>query len=245
MKSPPFSLTPALSRWEREPRHPRLDNPRTSANPRDCRTILPLPAGEGRGEGERPRRARIATIPARSLSRFLALPLSLLLLLTACSPAKTPEPPKPAAPALTAQELFDRTTKEFHLPSAEASGPRRDELLARAAAGYEQLLREHSAQTNLCAQSLRSLANIRVTQGRLDDALKLYAEVAARFPGEEWEVLQAWKSASDALATAQRDAEARAFDQQILTRFDRTNAPPVVQIIVRGARARLAAPAVK
>ena len=79
MKSPLFSLTPALSRWEREPRRPRCDNPRTSANPRDCRTILPLPAGEGRGEGERPRLTRTATILAVPSSRLLAVPLSLCL----------------------------------------------------------------------------------------------------------------------------------------------------------------------
>ena len=38
------------------------------------------------------------------------------------------------------------------------------------------------------------------------------------------------------------DADARAFERQILARFDNTNSPPVVQIIVRGARARLAVP---
>ena len=79
MKSLLFSLTPALSRWEREPRRPRRDNPRTSANPRDCRTLLPLPAGEGRGEGERPHLTRTATILAVPPSRLLAVPLSLCL----------------------------------------------------------------------------------------------------------------------------------------------------------------------
>ena len=78
MKSPLFSLTPALSRWEREPCRPRLDNPRTSANPRDGRTLLPLPAGEGRGEGERPRRARAATNLAVPLSLCLAFLLTLI-----------------------------------------------------------------------------------------------------------------------------------------------------------------------
>ncbi len=185
------------------------------------------------------------------LSLSLSLPVLLLVLLTACSPSKTPEPPKPAAPTAApvatnappaAQALFDRTTKEFHLPSAEASGARRKELLAQAAAGYEQLLREHPTHTNLCAQALRSLANIRATEGRLDEAIALHASVAQRFSAEEWEVLQAWKSAGDLLADAQRAAEAAPFYRQIIERFDRTNAAPVVQIIVRSARKRLAAP---
>ena len=48
----PFSLTPSLSRWERESPRPLLNRetlPFRSTLP----TILPLPAGEGRGEGER------------------------------------------------------------------------------------------------------------------------------------------------------------------------------------------------
>ncbi|GDY22836.1 hypothetical protein LBMAG56_41830 [Verrucomicrobiota bacterium] len=182
-------------------------------------------------------------------SPSLFLPVLLLVLLTACSPAKTPEPPKPAAPAPAAtntppaaQALFDRITKEFHLPSAEASGARRKELLGQAAAGYEQLLREHPTHTNLCAQALRSLANIRATEGRLDDAIALHASVAQRYPAEEWEILQSWKSAGDLLTDAQRAADAAPFYRQIVERFDRTNAAPVVQIIVRSARKRLAAP---
>ncbi len=53
-----FSLTPALSRWERGQHWPRLINPRDApalAAPEfssALTTIPPLPAGEGRGEGE-------------------------------------------------------------------------------------------------------------------------------------------------------------------------------------------------
>ena len=55
-----FSLTPALSRWEREAVPPRhllsgAFRPFTaSAIVKRLTTILPLPAREGRGEGERP-----------------------------------------------------------------------------------------------------------------------------------------------------------------------------------------------
>ena len=48
------SLTPALSRWEREKVSPASDYP-TAPDSSPLRTaVLPLPAGEGRGEGGRP-----------------------------------------------------------------------------------------------------------------------------------------------------------------------------------------------
>jgi len=47
-----FSLTPALSRWEREERTPSSADQNATA-PRTLTDFLPLPAGEGRGEGER------------------------------------------------------------------------------------------------------------------------------------------------------------------------------------------------
>ena len=54
-----FSLTPALSRWERENRFQRLGESTTgfcSATRKfykAVRRLFPLPAGEGKGEGER------------------------------------------------------------------------------------------------------------------------------------------------------------------------------------------------
>ncbi len=49
---PPFPLTPALSRREREERIPLPAN-RNATALRALTDFLPLPAGEGRGEGER------------------------------------------------------------------------------------------------------------------------------------------------------------------------------------------------
>ena len=55
---PRLSLTPALSRWEREQHGNAPDSLEASAAisdsriPQNRRTIPPLPAGEGRGEGE-------------------------------------------------------------------------------------------------------------------------------------------------------------------------------------------------
>src|SRR3989442_22360 len=138
-----------------------------------------------------------------------------------------------------AKNLFSQTTKLYHLPSADATGPGKEKLLAQAAAGYDQLIRQFPDQPNWSAQALRSLGNVRVAQGKLDEAVKLYARVAERYPHEDWEILQAWKSAADLLWEAGRQAEAKKFYQQIVTRFDVADAPAVVKTIVRGSKSRL------
>ena len=165
-----------------------------------------------------------------------ALLVGLALALFSCaSPKETPQQRAEAARA-----LFDQTTKTFHLPSAETSGATRDRLLLQAAAGYEELLKQYPEQTHTCAQALLSLGNIRASQGRLDDAIKLYASVARKYPAEDWEILTSWKSAADLLADGGRAAEAKTFYEKILARFDKPDAPAVVKTIVRGSRARLA-----
>ena len=142
-------------------------------------------------------------------------------------------------PALAAKSLFDETTKLYHLPSAEAKGAEQKRLLAEAAAGYEHLLRSYPGQPYWCAQALRSLGNVRVTQGRLDDAITLYRQVGEKYPGQEWEVLQAWKSAGDLLWEDSRQAEAKTFYQQIVTRFDKPEQPSIFRVVVRASKARL------
>ncbi|MEY2410440.1 MAG: hypothetical protein QOF48_3110 [Verrucomicrobiota bacterium] len=147
----------------------------------------------------------------------------------------------PAQREAKARALFDSTTKNYHLPSADARGAERDRLLAAAARGYEQLLREYPGHSHLCATALCSLGNVRISQSRLDDAVKLYSDVAKKYPDEDWEVLTAWKSAGDALADAGRVSESQLFFEKIILRFDKPGSPAVVKTIVRGATARLAA----
>jgi tetratricopeptide (TPR) repeat protein len=142
-------------------------------------------------------------------------------------------------PAVAARQLFDETTKLYHLPSADAKGAEQKRLLAAAATGYERLLRSYPGQTFWCAQSLRSLANVRATQGRTEEAIHLYRQVGEKYPDQAWEVLQAWKSAGDLLWNDSRQAEAKAFYQQIVTRFDKPEEPPIFRAVVRGAKARL------
>jgi tetratricopeptide (TPR) repeat protein len=170
------------------------------------------------------------------LTRLRGLTAVLVLGLAACSR------PSAEQQMTDARQRFEQIVREQHLPSATATGAERDRLLAQAATGYEEILRRCPLATNTCAQALRSLGNVRAAQGLTDDAVRLYRQVAERYPDEAWEILQAWKSAADLLGEAGRANEARAFDRLIVDRFDRPDARPIEQTIVRAARARLSRP---
>lgn len=159
--------------------------------------------------------------------------LILLMLLTSCA-----TPPNPAH-TRAAKSLFESTARDYHFPSALATGTERNRLLNEAAAGYERILRQYPDQDEWCAKSLRSLANVRAEQNQLTVAVKLYASVAEKYPRQDWEVLQAWKTAADLLWDAGRPDEARPFYRLIITRFDQPTASAVVQTIVRAARRRV------
>jgi tetratricopeptide (TPR) repeat protein len=145
----------------------------------------------------------------------------------------------PQERAVEAKALFDRTTKEYHLPSAEAQGPKKEELLRQSIQGYESLVRQYPDQAVWCAQALRSLGNILASQGQLDKAVQYYEKVGAKFPAQDWEVLQSWKSAADLLWDAGRQAQAKAFYKRIVDRYDRSDATALCQLIVKGAKRRL------
>lgn len=163
------------------------------------------------------------------------LTMAVLLALAGCSSPKE----SPQQRADEARALFDQTTKDNHLPSADAHGVERDRLLGQAATGYEQLLKRYPEQTHACAQATRSLANVRATQGRLDDAVKLYAAVAHKHPAEDFEILMSWKTAADLLADAGRATESKPYYERIIARFDKPDGAAVAKTIVRGSRARL------
>jgi tetratricopeptide (TPR) repeat protein len=137
----------------------------------------------------------------------------------------------------TARQVFDRTVHEYHLPSAEASGLVREKLLAQSATGYERVLRLGASDGPLCASALRSLANVRAEQGRLDEAVKLWTQVGRQYPACDWEVLQAWKSAGDLLWDAGRQSEAVPFYRQIFERF-RSAPSPIMRTVARAASRR-------
>jgi len=169
-------------------------------------------------------------------SRPLALLLLLTLLLPACSrsPSQTREQRAEAAKA-----LFDRTTKTFHIPSAEAKGAEKKTLQKQAAAGYEELLKKYPDQTYWAAQALRNLGNIRATQGKIDEAVQDYAGVEKKYPRQRWEVLMSWKSAADLLWEAGRHSEAKPFYEKIIAQYDRPESSQVEKTIVRGSKMKL------
>ena len=179
----------------------------------------------------------------RSLFRFHPLagwPLLILVVLLAGCATPAQKAAREQQRAAAARNLFDQTTRQFHLPAGEAAGVERGQLLQQAAAGYERLLRQYPDQPLWCAMAERSLGNVRATQGRLDEAVRLYACVAERYPTQDWEILQAWKSAADLLWEAGRPAAAGAFDRKIVKRFDQPDQPAVIMLIVRAVQRRLA-----
>lgn len=156
--------------------------------------------------------------------------------LTGCGgPALTPAQDEAAA-----RELFNATVTQYHLPSADTNAAARTHLLEQAAAGYQKLLKDHPAQTAWCAQALRSLGNVRVAQGRIDEAVEIYRSVPQRYPTQLWDSLQALKAGGDSLWDAHRYTAAREFYQTITQRFDRPDAPQIFQTVARGAQTRLA-----
>ena len=180
----------------------------------------------------------LVTSAATKLCRQIALCLSLsaaALLFAGCTVSK--ETPEQRATA--AKTLFDQTTKNLHLPSAEAEGAERLRLQNEAADAYRQLLKKYPDQEKWAAPALRSLGNIHAAQTNVSEAVQLYSSVEKKYPRQEWEVLMSWKSAGDLLWDAGRRDEARPFFQKIVARFETTNAPQVVQTIVRGSKTRL------
>ncbi len=175
------------------------------------------------------------TRPVRAAQSLLAIVFILpALLLAACRPS-TP----PAAREAEAKRLFNETVKTFHLPSANASGPERTRLLDQAASGYEKIIGEYGDLAPWASQSLRSLANVRVEQGRLPEALKLYDDVARRYPSESWEILQAWKSAADLLWDSGQKNSSQEYYRKIIKEFDTPTKTAVIGIIVNQAKKRV------
>jgi tetratricopeptide (TPR) repeat protein len=151
-----------------------------------------------------------------------------LSLLLGCAPASHE----------TARQVFDRTLREYHLPSADAHGMDREKLFAQSATGYEQVLRLGGNDRQLCASALRSLANVRAEQGRPDEAVKLWSQVGRQYAACDWEVLQAWKSAADLLWDAGRKSDAAPFYRRIVQRFG-SSSSPIMQTVARAASRRV------
>ena len=137
-----------------------------------------------------------------------------------------------------AKEDFERTVRLYHLPSADATGSLRLDLLKKAAAGYLSVVKRFPQENRWSAQALRSLGNVYVELGQPEEALEAFTQVGVKFCDEDWEVLQAWKSAADLSWSAGRAETARTFDRRIVERFSVSNAPPIIRGIVASVRRR-------
>jgi len=173
-------------------------------------------------------------VMARTSLASLAL---LAALLTGCAekPKQTVEQRYAAAKA-----LFEKASRDYHIPSAQARGIERSQLEEQAATIYGEIAARYADQPMWASQALRSLANIRSAQTNITEAVKLYAQVGEKFPKQDFEVLMAWKSAGDLLSDSGRTGEAKVYYEKIIARFDKPDALPIVQSVVRGCKARLA-----
>jgi tetratricopeptide (TPR) repeat protein len=138
-----------------------------------------------------------------------------------------------------AKALFEKASREFHIPSAQARNAERARLEDQAAAIYTELASNYADQAIWTAQGLRSLGNIHASRTNIDAAVKCYGQVAEKFQHQDFEVLMAWKSAGDLLSEVGRFAEARVYYEKLVARFDKPDALPIVQSVVRGAKSRL------
>jgi tetratricopeptide (TPR) repeat protein len=139
----------------------------------------------------------------------------------------------------SAKTLFEKASRDYHIPSAQARGVERRTLEEQAVKLYADVVRNYGDQPLWASQALRSLANIRASQTNVTEAVKLYEQVGERFPHQDFEVLMSWKSAADLLSDRGRVTEAKGFYQRIIARFDQPDALPIVQSVVRGSKARL------
>ena len=94
-------------------------------------------------------------------------------------------------------------------------------------------------ETNDCQQATRGLANVRASQGRIDDAVRLHLSTTSSPAAGDMDRLMALKSAADLLWDANRRAEAKPLYEQLVERYGKAGGSQLHQLIVRGARTRL------
>jgi tetratricopeptide (TPR) repeat protein len=176
----------------------------------------------------------VRAAPQTLIAGWLLL-AALALSLAGCGSRPTGGPERAEA----ARQLFLNTVSNLHLPSALAAPAERRRLQEEAAASYARLLKEYPEQDLYAAQACRNLGNLHAARTNLAEAVRCYREVGTRYAAQEWEVVQAWKSAGDLLWEAGRPAEAIPFYRQLVSRFDQTNQPAVIRLVVKGARSRL------
>ena len=146
-----------------------------------------------------------------------------------------------AAATSAAQYEYKRIVREYQLPAADATNAlERAALLDQAVQAYEALRQQHPEASPWAAAALRAAGAIHAERGNRKEALSAYARVGVLYPGEEWEVIQAWRAAGDLLWTAGIRDQAILFYKDIIEKFDQPGKPPLFETLVRIAKDRLA-----
>ena len=95
---------------------------------------------------------------------------------------------------------YNRIMRDFRVPAEEATNEvQRLVMLEQAASEYLQFTQDYGDCAPLAAAALRSLGQIHLALGEGKEALSCFEQVGQRYPGEHWEVIQAWKQAADTL----------------------------------------------
>jgi len=146
---------------------------------------------------------------------------------------------RPTDPCLDVPGRLDALILRHQSLDRAYNSPAFDGEAERLAADYEKLRRDCPAHEHAAAVAARSIGNIRLSQGRLNDAVDWYHRVASDYPGESWEVMQSLKSAADALYDHGETGRAREFDQRLLATFAGPDLPRAMELIVGVVRERL------
>jgi len=140
-----------------------------------------------------------------------------------------------------ARHEFNQVVRELHVPAGDATNDvMRGELLTNAVKRYLAIVQQYPDQPQWGAQAMRSVANIYRAEGRRAEALATYERIAHKYPGQDWEIIQAWKSAGDLLWDSAMKELARDYYRQIVDAYGEVHDPPMFQTIADIARRRLA-----
>jgi tetratricopeptide (TPR) repeat protein len=135
---------------------------------------------------------------------------------------------------------YHRIMRTYHLPANQATNEvERAQLLDAAYTGYSAIFTKYRTARPWAAMALRAVADLHAERGDRKRALDTYDMVAALYPEEDWEVIQAWRSAGDLLWHARMPTLAMDYYARIVNRFDRPGLPPGFDAHVRIARDRL------
>ncbi len=172
----------------------------------------------------------------RSLRLGLLGAFSLAVLAMGCSTT-----PSPSARERQARFAFNQAMRVYQLPVGDATNSvDRAALLDQSAAAYDKVEQDYRDVPRWAAAALRCRGQVHLDRGQVKAALACFDQVGRRYPGEHWEVIQAWKAAADTLWAAQQRSEARLYYRQIATTYGgKSGQPPMFDTIVTVARSRL------